>query len=137
MPRIALRSTLGRSGALLGAALLLGTGSAQAAGVLLTGELTALGTRGVSCSVVNGGKADAEVTIDLVESTGAVVLSQGPLVIAPGKGQSARALGGNLDNPHCRVAVSKGAKQSLRVVLCVHEAASTLTSPCIASAEGR
>jgi hypothetical protein len=117
--------------------LLLGTGSAQAAGVLLTAELTALGTRGVSCSVVNGGKADAEVTIDLVETTGVVVLSEGPLVIAPGKGRSARALGGNLDTPHCKVTVSKGPKRSLRVALCVHEGASTLTSPCIASAEGR
>jgi len=111
-------------------------GSAHGASVFLSSQLTALGGRGVSCTVVNGGKKDAQVVIEVIEYNGAVAFS-GLYTVPPGEGRSARAVGGNVNYPYCRVTITQGSKNKIRAVLCVHEGFSTLESPCIATSEAR
>lgn len=110
---------------------------ASAAQVLLTSQLTALGGVAVSCSVVNGGTKDSIVTIELVESTGAVILTDAFESIAPGRGSSLRIAGGTLSSPHCRVTIEEGQRKNIRAALCVHSGSSSLSSPCLATSEAR
>jgi hypothetical protein len=105
--------------------------------VLLTPELSIFG-RAVSCSVVNGGAANAEVQIDLIASTG-TVQAGGPRTILPNGAASVRAASGAFASGliHCRVTVTEGDKRELRAALCAHQGVSTLDSACMSAVEGR
>jgi len=105
--------------------------------VLLTPELTIFG-RAVSCSVVNGSAANADVQIDLIASTGAVQTGA-PRTIPPNGGASVRAAAGAFASGliHCRVTVTLGDKRELRAALCAHVGGSTLDSACMSAVEGR
>jgi hypothetical protein len=105
--------------------------------VLLTPELTIFG-RAVSCSVVNGSAANAEVQIDLIASNG-TVQTGGPRTIPPNAAASVRAANGAFASGliHCRVTVTQGDKRELRAALCVHEGGSSLDSACMSAVEGR
>lgn len=108
--------------------LTVAAGSAHAAPTVTTGALGAFGTNRLACTATNVSSKDIEVTLEIINQVGAVLVSLS-FTIPPGEVEG----GGTVVAPtqgFCRV--TGASKRNVRVALCVTD--STLN--CLAAVSG-
>jgi len=108
---------------------------AHAASVLVTSPL-ARGGVAFACRIANVGKADMNVTIEMVEGDGDVISTFSPNIVPGGSSGLGRLANDGSSVLYCRFTLNKGAKNKVRANACAYSSIDT-SGPCLSTAEAR
>lgn len=120
-----------RTAAVVAVALvLIGAGTAHAAGILYTASLNRV-NRDFTCSVVNVSTRDVTLTIEAINSIGNAELSAPDVVVEPGRTISWFVIS-NVGTGllHCKFIVTVGNRLLLRASACVRDADGLTSQAC-------
>jgi hypothetical protein len=91
-----------------------------------------------SCSAVNNGNGDVELTIAMIGMDGNAVFPPGSTTLPAGQAITLIQAGGaGAAYVFCRFTITSGKKKDVRASICVYNGAEAISSACSASADAR